>query len=193
MASAGRTSTWRNPSATEPRRTPSQPPPASPKKGTPFGRRGGAKAASLRINANTTPAPDVAVAVALVFAFDIRAPCASVRAGRKGPQGHRHGRRCLFARAGSPVEKPGQPSRTRRATSGVGLSLGYFSLATQRKVTRTPEGVRNTPQATTRDNTPHRHAATPVATPITKPQQATPPNSGSASLRHSPSLSAISS
>ncbi|ULU27221.1 hypothetical protein DYST_04176 [Dyella terrae] len=79
-------------------------------------------------------------------AFDRRAPCAAVRGGRKGPQGNRHGCRSLFARAGSPVEKPGRPSRTGRlyrpAPSGGALSLGYFSLGKQRKVTRRPAGGR---------------------------------------------------
>ncbi len=74
-------------------------------------------------------------------AFDLRGPCAAVRVGRTGPQGDRHGCRSLFVRAGSPVEKPGQPSRTCRAISPASakrgaLSFGYFSLSTQRKVTR---------------------------------------------------------
>ncbi|PMQ06622.1 hypothetical protein DyAD56_03940 [Dyella sp. AD56] len=79
-------------------------------------------------------------------AFDLRAPCAAVRGGREGPQGDRHGCRSLFARAGSPVEKPGDPSRTGRlhrpAPSGGALLFGYFLLGMQEKVTRPPAGGR---------------------------------------------------
>src|SRR6185503_17585369 len=77
-----------------------------------------------------------------------RGPCAAVRLGRKGPQGVRQGCRTLFAGAGAPSKSPAETHApggqdARRAPHRGGLSFGYFSLATQRKVTRAPTGARN--------------------------------------------------
>ncbi|PMQ05204.1 hypothetical protein DyAD56_10145 [Dyella sp. AD56] len=113
--------------------------------------RHGPSSLALRTRAGATRPAAMRCAAPLhepsAFAFDLRAPCAAVRGGRKGPQGNRHGCRFLFARAGSPVEKPGRPTRTGRlrrpAPSGGAFSLGYFSLGKQRKVTRPPVGGRN--------------------------------------------------
>jgi hypothetical protein len=65
-------------------------------------------------------------------------PLCGGETGSTGPQGHRQGCRCLFARAGCPVEKPGPGSRTcragaRQAPSGVAFSFGYFSLGHARE------------------------------------------------------------
>ncbi len=119
--------------------TPPQPSPAS---------RGGSSAAS-RHDTESFIARRL-LAVAPECAQDARCswgPYTAVRLGRISPQGHRHGCRCLFARAGALSKSSAQPhvlegQDARRARYGVGLSLGYFSLATQRKVTRTPAGVR---------------------------------------------------
>ncbi|RDI97604.1 hypothetical protein DVT68_15030 [Dyella solisilvae] len=53
----------------------------------------------------------------------------------------------FVVRAGCPVDKPRNPPANlegvaRKACHRGGLSFGYFSLATQRKVTRCPAGLR---------------------------------------------------
>jgi len=65
--------------------------------------------------------------------------------GTTGPQGHRQGCRCLFVRAGCPVEKPGPSSRTCRAGCPASAKRGgllfwlLFSWPRKRKVTRAPK------------------------------------------------------
>jgi hypothetical protein len=60
-----------------------------------------------------------------------------------GPQGNRHGCRFLFVRTGvlskSPASAHGLGGRSPSSAKWGGLSFGYFSLATQRKVTRPPQ------------------------------------------------------
>jgi hypothetical protein len=72
------------------------------------------------------------------------APLGAVKGRRIRPQrGHGHGCPCLFARAGSPVEKPLRPF-TRfaghecpaKCSLWGALLFGYFLLGTQEKVTR---------------------------------------------------------
>jgi hypothetical protein len=71
-------------------------------------------------------------------------PCAAVRAGRKGPKGGRKGLRPLAAAPGT-ARRQARPARTdfssmdgRKTQHRGGLSLGDFSLAKQREVTRAP-------------------------------------------------------
>jgi hypothetical protein len=67
------------------------------------------------------------------------------RGGRveESPKGGRHGCRPVFRQDRDVLSKnPGTRTRTRRARHRGGLSLGYFSLATQREVTRWPAGQR---------------------------------------------------
>ena len=72
-----------------------------------------------------------------------RGPCAAVRAGRSGPKGGRNGLRPLAA-APRMARRQARPALTnfssmdgRKAQHRGGLSLGDFSLAKQREVTRT--------------------------------------------------------
>ncbi len=73
-----------------------------------------------------------------------RGPCAAVRAGRSDPQGGRKGLRPLAA-APWRARRQARPDRTnfssmngRKTQHRGGLSLGDFSLAKQREVTRAP-------------------------------------------------------
>ena len=63
--------------------------------------------------------------------------------GSTGPQGNRHGCRFLFFRTGvlskSPASAHGLGGRSPASAKWGGLSFGDFSLATQRKVTRSPK------------------------------------------------------
>jgi hypothetical protein len=65
-----------------------------------------------------------------------------VSRGRSGPQGHRQGCRCLFARAGalskSPAAAHGLAGHSPASAEEGRLLFGYFLLATQEKVTRAP-------------------------------------------------------
>jgi len=67
-------------------------------------------------------------------------PCVAVRGGRSGPQGCPTGRRALFVRAGARSKSPAAPhglaGRSPDSATRGALSFGYFSLSTQRKVTR---------------------------------------------------------
>jgi hypothetical protein len=73
-------------------------------------------------------------------------PFAAVRRGRQGPQGGRQGRLPLFARAGSPVEKPGPASRTRRAgcpeSAASGCSFFWLLFFEQAKKSDSASGRR---------------------------------------------------
>ena len=116
----------------------------------------------------------------------VRAGCALLYPGplcggegrSTGPQGDRQGCRSFFAGAGCPVEKPGRSSRTFRAGSPEsakrgGLSFGYFSLATQRKVTRAPKAQQSSCLK------PNKSIATEVA-PTEKPRAQAGPRPGCA-------------
>jgi hypothetical protein len=75
--------------------------------------------------------PGDCFAVAPVCAQDARqllGPLCRGEAGTTGPQGGRQGRLPLFVRAGSPVEKPGPASRTRRAGCPQSAASGWPSL-----------------------------------------------------------------
>jgi hypothetical protein len=82
--------------------------------------------------------------MAAVEAELFRGPCAAVRAGREGPQGGRNGLRPLAAaprmarRLARPVRTDFSSMEGRKTQHRGGLSLGDFSLAKQREVTRAP-------------------------------------------------------
>jgi hypothetical protein len=69
-------------------------------------------------------------------------PCQSAGGWRISPKGRAHDARVFFVSTGMCCRKTPQAERglggqdARRATGRGGLSLGYFSLATQREVTR---------------------------------------------------------
>src|SRR5690606_13291203 len=73
---------------------------------------------------------------------DQRGPCLAAGGRRNSPKGRAHDARVFFASTWMCCRKPPEPERgpvgqdARRATDRGGLSLGYFSLATQREVTR---------------------------------------------------------
>ena len=82
------------------------------------------------------------VTMAVIEAELFRGPCTAVRAGRSGPQGGRKGLRPLAA-APRRARRQARPDRTdfssmdgRKTQHRGGLSLGDFSLAMQREVTR---------------------------------------------------------
>ena len=101
-----------------------------------------------------------------------RGPLCGGEAWPPGPQGNRHDADSFSSAHGRAVEKPGHTARTFRAgcpesAKRGGLSLGYFSLAKQRKVTRAPKahessclksaaGARNLLLPDARPNRPER-------------------------------------
>ncbi|WIG56634.1 MAG: hypothetical protein OJF61_002422 [Rhodanobacteraceae bacterium] len=110
-------------------------------RGAPFGAHPARVVGRSRLLGLASSEAGTAVIGAELF---FRGPCAAVRTGRSGPQGGRKGLRPLAA-APRMARRQARPVRThlssmngRKAQHRGGLSLGDFSLAKQREVTRAP-------------------------------------------------------